>query len=104
MEAGGRLESREGPGALESASGLFVWAGEMDDNTNDNFSPQELLQAALKKAMAAVAQEKTLSKTTADGIVQLLRLYKEYGGDEEGIPKKLRVIWLDEMKANDRDE
>jgi hypothetical protein len=34
----------------------------------------------------------------------LLRLYKEYGGDEERIPKKLRVIWLDEMEANDPGE
>ena len=102
MEAGVRLESREA-GAPQSASGLFVLAGEMD-NTNDKVSPQELLEAALRKAMASVAEEKTLTKATADGIVQLLRLYKEYGGDEEGIPKKLRVIWLDEMKANDQEE
>jgi hypothetical protein len=102
LEAGVRLESREA-GALRSASGLFVLAGEMD-KTNGKISPQELLEAALNKAMASVVEEKTLSKATADGIVQLLRLYKEYGGDEEGIPKKLRVIWLDEMKANDRDE
>lgn len=74
------------------------------DNTNDKVSPQELLGAALKKAMASVEQEKNLSKATADGIVQLLRLYREYGGDEERIPKKLRVIWLDEMKANDQEE
>ena len=71
--------------------------------TNDRL-PQAVLEAALRKAMATVAQEKALTKTTADGIVQLLRLYKEYGGDEERIPKKLRVIWLDEMKANDPGE
>jgi hypothetical protein len=51
-----------------------------------------------------VSGEATLQKTTVDGIVQLLRLYKEYGGDEEGIPKKLRVIWLDEMKAKGQEE
>jgi hypothetical protein len=71
--------------------------------TNDKL-PQAVLEAALKKAMATVESEKTLSKPTADGIVQLLRLYKEYGGDEEGIPKKLRVIWLDEMKAKGQEE
>jgi hypothetical protein len=96
------LESREA-GALQSASGLFVLVGEMD-NTKGKFSPHKLLDAALKKAMAAVEDEATLSKSTADGIVQLLKLYKEYGGNEEGIPKKLRVIWLDEMKAKDRAE
>lgn len=67
-------------------------------------SPQKLLDAAMKKAMDTMANEETLSKQTADGIIQLLKLYKEYGGDEEGIPKKLRVIWLDEMKANDPGE
>jgi len=72
--------------------------------TNDKMLPQAVLEAALKKAITAVSEEKKLEKTTVDGIVQLLRLYKEYGGDEERIPKKLRVIWLDEMKANDRDE
>ena len=71
--------------------------------TNDKL-PQAVLQAALKKAMKSVSVEATLTKPTADGIVQLLRLYKEYGGDEEGIPKKLRVIWLDEMKAKGQEE
>lgn len=72
--------------------------------TNDRMLPQAVLEAALKKAIVWVSEEKKLSKTTVDGIVQLIRLYKEYGGDEEGIPKKLRVIWLDEMKAKDREE
>jgi hypothetical protein len=71
--------------------------------TNDKL-PQAVIEAALKKAIASVADEEKLSKTTVDGIVQLLRLYKEYGGDEEGIPKKLRVIWLDEMKAKGQEE
>jgi NAD(P)H-nitrite reductase large subunit len=66
--------------------------------------PQAVLEAALKKAMTSVSAEEKLEKTTVDGIVQLLRLYKEYGGDEERIPKKLRVIWLDEMKAKGQEE
>lgn len=70
--------------------------------TNDKLT-QAVLEAALRKAMATVELEPKLQKTTADGIVQLIRLYKECGGDEEGIPKKLRVIWLDEMKAKDQD-
>ena len=101
MEADVSLESREA-GALESASGLFVLAGEMG-RTNDKL-PQAVLEAALKKAMTSVSEEEKLQKTTVDGIVQLLRLYREYGGDEEGIPKKLRVIWLDEMKAKGQEE
>lgn len=72
--------------------------------TNDKISPQKLLEATLKKALAEVEGDKSLTKPTVDGIVQLIKLYKEYGGDEEGIPKKLRVIWLDEMKAKDREE
>ncbi len=71
--------------------------------TNDKL-PQAVLEAALKKAIATVEKEATLTKPTADGIVQLIRLYKECGGDEEGIPKKLRVIWLDEMKAKGQEE
>lgn len=71
---------------------------------NDKMLPQAVLVAALKKALTLVSEEEKLQKTTVDGIVQLLRLYKEYGGDEEGIPKKLRVIWLDEIKAKDREE
>ena len=94
------MESREA-GALESAAGLFVLAGEMG-KTNDKL-PQAVLEAALKKAIALVSEEEGLPKTTMDAIVQLLKLYKEYGGDEERMPKKLRVIWLDEMKAKDQD-
>lgn len=94
--------SQERPGAREGASGLFALAGEMG-KTHDKMLPQAVLEAALKKAIVTVEKEETLSKTTADGIVQLIRLYKDCGGDEEGIPKKLRVIWLDEMKANGRD-
>lgn len=73
------------------------------DKKNDRL-PQAVLEAALKKAMAEVSGDGKLQKTTLDGIVQLLRLYKEYGGDEERIPKKLRVIWLDEMKAKGQEE
>ena len=72
--------------------------------TNDKISLQRLLEATLKKAMSEAESEQGLSKPTLDGIVQLLKLYKEYGGNEEGAPKKLRVIWLDEMKANDPGE
>ncbi len=71
--------------------------------TNDKL-PQAVLEAALKKAMTLVSEEKGLPKPTIDAIVQLLRLYKEYGGDEEGMPKRLRVIWLDEMKAQGHEE
>ncbi len=67
-------------------------------------SPQKLLDAAMRKAMASMAGGGDFSKSTSDGVVQLLKLYKEYGGDEEEIPKKLRVIWLDEMKKNDPGE
>jgi len=72
--------------------------------TNDKISPQRVLEATLKKAMAEVEGDKALTKPTMDGIVQLLKLYKEYGGDEDAMPKKLRVIWLDELKANDPGE
>lgn len=67
-------------------------------------SPQQLLDAAMRKAMETIAGKGEFSKTTSDGVVQLLKLYKEYGGDEDEIPKKLRVIWLDEMKKNDSGE
>ena len=95
------MESREAGGAGERFR-PFRLVGEMG-KSNDKL-PQAVLEAALKKAMASVADEEKLLKPTVDGIVQLLRLYKEYGGDEEGIPKKLRVIWLDEMKANGQEE
>lgn len=94
--------SQERPVALESAPGLFVLVGEMG-KTNDKL-PQAVLEAALKKAIELVSGKEALTKTTMDGIVQLIRLYKECGGDEEGIPKKLRVIWLDEMKAKGQED
>lgn len=72
--------------------------------TNDKISPQKVLEATLKKALSDLERKEPMTKTSVDGIVQLLKIYKEYGGDDEGIPKKLRVIWLDEMKANDPGE
>jgi hypothetical protein len=71
--------------------------------TNEKL-PQAVLEAALRKAMSIVSGDQELTKPTMDWIVQLIKLYKEYGGDDEGIPKKLRVIWLDEMKAKGQEE
>ena len=94
--------SQEKAGGARERFRPFRLAGEMG-KTNDKL-PQAVLEAALKKAIELVSGKDVLTKSTMDGIVQLIRLYKECGRDEEGIPKKLRVIWLDEMKAKGQEE
>jgi hypothetical protein len=95
--------SQERPGRYGALPASFGLVGEMG-RTNEKISPQRVLEAMLKKALAELEKETPLKKTSVDGVVQLLKLYKEYGGNEEGMPKKLRVIWLDEMKAKGQEE
>ncbi len=65
--------------------------------------PQELLKAALHKAWITIRQEDKLTKATMDGVVQLLKLHREYSPLED-VPKKYRVEWLTQTELASLDE
>lgn len=56
-------------------------------------SPRRLLEAALHKAWVTIRTDDKLTKATMDGVVQLLKLYREYAPQDD-VPTKYRVEWL----------
>lgn len=55
-------------------------------------SPQELMQEALRKVRQTIRESKEISKDTMNNLVQLLKLHREMGIEDQA-PREIRVLW-----------
>ena len=82
---------------MPTAKNTGAQARPAEPESGIEISPRKLLEAALYKAWVTIQQEDKLTKATMDGVVQLLKLHREYS-PQENVPTKYRVEWLTESE------